>query len=710
MDMDSPAHQLSSRKHLRSSDDESSDWSSDISGQFDDAEEAQADDHRSPPAKLTKRRRSNDWPLPEEAADYGSHDRRTHRGENGSRSVSGNGSGYKASPRASPRGSLASLRARHPRGRTSRFIEATMSDSVSEKPPSIYFQEQENKNAGMQHRSSGIFRFGKAIASAFNPFGGWGRNSEEAPNKSPQKDVIHQAEQAYAELKKAGYKGTNKGHYTEGLGVNAALADQTWRSIQQKMEHGSPVKEPYRHPIDQVDRCAPSRSESSASKRSSLQDLRLPKSFFKSHGSPSAPSAVYCDRKSDEYESTGLRKQPSRRELSRQTKLLKKVSNLEDKLQRARRELRDLTGNEERITAPTVQPKTLNTEMDPASFPKKFVPGALPTLPSERLLDQKAAENETAGPAVTNLTALPSVDDRETFFFEESRLPHTPAKAQTTKRHLKGTQPSSMGKDRSSRKRKSSIPEPIHSGNSPQPSSTKGLDNHERDPELEVLIDSGLLSPPGKAKWPKSEAGESPGSAKRKQAIDHIALSTEHEEQEAGRISSATRNIKRSPYVQLRKVPGSSCSPSSKPNPPLRMRNSQTSTRPESSPAAVSDGDSRSNIWSTPLSALPNDSYREAFYHHPQRQLNPDRSPRTPTRSKTGPSRRRSGYLGDDDIPPVPPLPEELRLSAAKVNVNVNRSPKKRPLSAPMLSSSSASGPESVISGLEDYQWPEDIF
>jgi hypothetical protein len=48
-------------------------------------------------------------------------------------------------------------------------------------------------------------------------------------------DVINQAEQAYAELKKAGYKGTNKGHYTEGLGVNTTLADQTWRSIQHKM-------------------------------------------------------------------------------------------------------------------------------------------------------------------------------------------------------------------------------------------------------------------------------------------------------------------------------------------------------------------------------------------------------------------------------------------------------------------------------------------
>ncbi|KAK4861631.1 hypothetical protein LT330_003666 [Penicillium expansum] len=725
MDIDlSPAHQRSSRKHLRSSDDDSCDWSSDVSGQFDDAEEAHADDHRSPPTKLTKRRRSNDWPLPEEAADYGAHDRRTHRSENGSRNVSGNGPGYKASPRASPRGSLASLRARHaaasassprhPRGRTSRFVEATMSDSVSEKPPSIYFQEQENKNVGLQHRSSGIFRFGKAIASAFNPFGGWGRNSEESPNKSPQKDVIHQAEQAYAELKKAGYKGTNKGHYTEDLGVNTALADQTWRSIQQKMEHGSPVKEPYRHPTDQGNRGASLRSESSASKRSSLQDLRLPKSFFKSHGSPPASSAVYCDRTSDEYEPTGLRKQPSRRELSRQTKLLKKVSNLEDKLQRARRELRDLTGNEERIPAPIVQPKTLNTEMDPASFPRKFVPGALPTLPSERLLDQKAAENEASRSAAANVTALPSMDDCESFSFDESQLPPTPANAQSPKWRSKGTQPSSMGKDRSSRKRKSSIPESIDSGNPTQPSPTKGLHNHERDSELEVLIDSGLLSPPGKAKWPKSEAGESPGSAKRKQTIDHAAPPTEHEEKEAGGSASATRNIKRSPYVQPRKVSGTTRSPSSKPTTPLRMRKSQNSVRPASSPAAASDDDTRSNIWSTPLPALPNDSHREAFYHHPQRQLNPDRSPRTPTRSKTSPSRRRSGYLCDDDIPPVPPLPEELRSSAAKVKVNVNRSPKKRPVSAPVsapvLSPSSASGQESLISGLEDYRWPEDIF
>lgn len=719
MDIDpSPAHQRSSRKHLRSSDDGACDWSSDVSGQFDDAEEAHGDDHRSPPAKLPKRRRSNDWPLPEEGADYGTHDRRTQRGENGSRSVSGNGPGYKASPRASPRGSLASLRARHAaasassprrsRGRTSRFVEATMSDSVSEKPPSIYLQEQENKNSTLQHRSSGIFRFGKAIASAFNPFGGWGRNSEGSPNKSPQKDVINQAEQAYAELKKAGYKGTNKGHYTEDLRVDTTLADQTWRSIQHKMEHGSPVKDSYRHTMDQGNYGAHSRCESPASKRSSLQDLRLPKSFFKSHGSPSASPAVYCDRTSDEYEPTGLRKQPSRRELSRQTKLLKKVSNLEEKLQRARRELRDLTGNEERTPAPTAVPKTLNTEMDPALFPRKFVPGALPTLPSERLLDQQAAENGASDPGVANITALPSVDGRDTFSFEESRLPQTPSTAQSPKWRSKGIQPSSMGKDRSSRKRKSSIPESIDSGKPPQPSPTKGINDTEHDPELEV-IDSGLLSPPGKAKWPKSEAGSSPGSAKRKQAIDHAAPPTEHEEQEAGGSASATRNIKRSPYIQPREVSGTTRSPSSKPTTSLRMSKTQTNVRPASSPAAASDDDSCSNIWSTPLPA-PADSHREAFYHHPQRQINPNRSPRTPTRSKTSPSRRRSGYLVDDDIPPVPPLPEELRSSAAKVHAKADRSPKKRPVSAPVLSPSSASGAESMISGLEDYQWPDDIF
>jgi hypothetical protein len=716
MDMDidpSPADQRTSRKHLRSSSDDNCEWSSDVSGQFDDAEE-QGEGYRTPIANLAKRRRSNDWPLPEEGADYGTHDRRTHRSENGNLGVGGNGSAYRASPRASPRGSLASLRARHaaasassprrPRGRTSRFVEATMNDSVSERPPSIYFREQENKQAGHPNRPSGIFRFGKAIASAFNPFGGWGRNSEGSPNKSPQKDVINQAEKAYAELKKAGYKGTNKGYYTQDQGVNTALADQTWQSIQHKMPPGSPVKYSYRNSVERDENTFPARSDSSASKRSSLQDLRLPKSLFhRGHESPTAPTAVYCDRFSDESEHNGIRKQPSRRELSRQVKLLKKVSNLEDKLERARRELRDLTGNEERTPAPAPQPQMLNTEIDPASFPRKFVPGALPTLPSERLLDQQAAENQAPASDTANLTALPSMEDRDSFSFEEPRPAQSPAAAKSPKRRS-----SSMGKDRFSRKRKSPIPERVDSRNPLQPTTADGIANDKQVPENEDLTDLGRLSPPGKAKWLKSEAGESPGSAKRRQAADNAALSAgrekEEEEDDAG-SAHATRKVKRS----------TPRSPNSKPTTPLRMKPSRSNLRLMCSPAAASDVDARSDIWATPLPAPQSDSQRDTFYHHPQRQINPDRSPRTPTRSKTSPTRRRSAYRLDEDIPPVPPLPEELRSSAAKVNVSVNRSPKKRPVSAPefsppVLSPSSSSVVDSIISGLEDYNWPEDIF
>lgn len=709
MEVDRSPALRTSRKHLRSSDDDSNyDWGSDSSGQFDDADEIDPDDFRSPTGNTAKRRRSNDWPLPEEAADYGASERRNQRSETGHLSVGSIGASSRvsprASPRASPRGSLASLRARHAaassssprhlRGRTSRFVEATMSDSVSEKPPSIYFRDREHKSGNPQ-RSSGIFRFGKAIASAFNPFGGWNKH-EGSPTKSPQKDVINQAEQAYAELKKAGYKGTNKGHYIQTHGIDCAAADKTWQSIQDKMEHSSPVKNGRRGSID---RGIHSRSDSGASKRSSLQDLRLPKSLFhKSHESPSASQAtIYCDRTSEESE-TGLRKQPSRRELSRQTKLLKKVSNLEDKLDRARRELRELTGNETPILAPIPQPNTVNTEIDPASFPRKFVPGALPTLPSERLLNQQACETVASGSNFGGLTALPSMEDRESFSFEEIRSAPSPAVAKHTKRRSKETWPSPLGKDSLSRKRKSPIPEPIDSRKPPQPSSADCIDGLEY-PEFEDLIDFGLLSPPGRAKWQKSDAGSSPGSAKRRQTTDQ-SQSAEPNTKPAQESPSARG--KRSLYISPQKLSATNCSPSPKPIPHgILLRRSDSTRQLASSPPFASE--EPVDMWSSPA-ASPDKSHSD-FYLHSQPNLDPDRSPRTPTRSKTSPSRSARSRR-HDDIPPVPPLPEELRSSAAKV---YPKSPRKRPVSAPVFSPT-ATSTEPMVPGVENYQWPDDIF
>ncbi|KAJ5091701.1 hypothetical protein NUU61_006571 [Penicillium alfredii] len=727
VDPDPTQQQRPSRKHLRSSDDEDGDldWSSDMSGRFDDAEEE--DDYRSPSAKSVKRRRSNDWPLPEEGADYG-HERRHMR------AGAGLSAAFKASPRASPRASLASLRARHaaasnsPRhhrkGRQSRFVEASMSDSVSEKPPSIYFRD--SKPAGPQHRQSGIFRFGKAIASAFNPFGGWGKTSpESSTNSQSQQDVLNQAEQAYAELKQAGYKGTNKGAYARDLHVNPALADQTWQDIQDKVEYGTAIGDPHRFSVDHGDRTAPARPESGASKRSSFQDLRKGIPFIRSQESSPAPAAFSYDRTSEDSENPGLHRQKSRKELSRQTKLLKRVSNLEEKLTRARRELRELTGNEERMPAPTPQPKSLSMDMDPAEYPRKFVPGALPTLPSERLLDQQATASESTEPVAEELTALPSLEGQASNLEESRPAPSTVA-AKSPKRRSKELRPSSaMGKDRSSRKRKSPIPEPLASRNPPpQPRSKNSIDqdnDEDYSAERQQLTESGLLSPPRQAKWQKFEAGDSPGSVERKKRVaDPSSPAARLAYHQPASPAGAMR--KRSPYARQPRTfsPGPSRSPSSKTTthspPALRMRQGRSNLRlvsPGIRSIPDSEGAVSDEIGFSPSPVRPNVS--RPFYLQQHCTLDPDRSPsrRPVSLSTLSPSRAR-GYVHDDDIPPVPPLPKELLVNAAKVH----KSPtKKRPRSAPNpiaavtpLQPQTSSTRNSQQADKAGFQWPEDFF
>ncbi|KAJ5651020.1 uncharacterized protein N7484_004743 [Penicillium longicatenatum] len=683
MDIDSvPAQQRSSRKHLRSSDDDDNDldWSSDVSGQFDDAEEPDLEDCKSPSAKSAKRRRSNDWPLPDEAADYGSNGSRSSR--NGNTSL---GPNYKASPRASPRGSAASLRNRHkastnsPRyhlTRRSRFVEANMSDSVSEKPPSIYLRE--SKGPGSQNRASGIFRFGKAIASAFNPFGGWSKTSPENANKSPQKDALTQAEEAYANLKRAGYKGTNKGSYMQSQNVNPSSADQTWQAIQDKMGYGSPKRDagfqctplsPIRSPL---------RSPSKSSKRSSFQDLRIP--FMKTHEQPPATSAC-LDHPSEDSENQGIRRQKSRKELSRESKLLKKVSNLEDKLERARRELRHISGNEERLPSPTLDYRPMSLEMDPGSYPRKFVPGALPTVPSERLLDQQPVSQSP---------------ELQAFVSEEGRgvSPESQSTAKSPKRR-----PSSMGKESSSRKRKSTVPEPIASRKPLQPNPTDHID--ERPSEFDYLIDAGLLSPP-RSKLQKFETGDSPGSVERKRH-DHGASAAQ----------DADSMHRRSSYVTRKPSPSANRSPMSKNirSPPrLRMQRNRSELRSSFSTTYTTPtlkSDPIAYDFSSP--PPPSIEAHQAFYLQPHRQIDPDHPARgSPTKARPSP-RRRHSY--DMDIPPVPPLPKELRMNAIKVT----ESPTKphnpvRDSAPPVLSQQILPGLNDQASKEERFLWPEDIF
>ncbi|KAJ5166810.1 uncharacterized protein N7482_005591 [Penicillium canariense] len=722
----SPAQQRTSRKHLRSSDEDgNSDWSSDVSGRFDDAaEEPELQDYKSPSAKSVKRRRSNDWPLPEEAADYGHHDRRTVRNGHTTAAL---GPGYKVSPRASPRTSAASLRGRlggvptnSPRtrlGRRSRFVEATMSDSVSEKPPSIFMHD--GKPAGPRHRQSGIFRFGKAIASAFNPFGGWGKSSPENVNPQPPTDALSQAEQAYAELKKAGYKGTNKSAHMQSHNashgvVDPANADRTWQAIQEKMDYGSTMGGAAVQTGDRVDIHTPSRSTSKSSKRSSFQDLRsLGLPFMRQHDPPSSTS-IYQERTSEESnENTGLRKQKSRKELSRQTKLLKKVSNLEDKLERARRELRQLSGSAEPLPAPTPDPKSRSMDMDPGSYPRKFVPGALPTLPSERLLDQQAMMAESPESYAAELTAFPSLEGRGSASLEDSQSAQSTTGVRSPSRRPRESRPSSTSKESPSRKRKSPVPEPIAS-RPPiygQPNPTRRIDtdidiniDNDRDDDRPPkhdndLIDFGLLSPPRQAKWQKFEAGDSPGSIERKRNVDLFA-------QEAPGSMH-----KRSPSAQPRSSPAATRSPKSKAvrsPPPLRMKRGHSHLRSVSPAFAAAAPESYATATPDVFSSSPApNEIHHAFYLQQHCQLDPDRSPSS-SPSKSSPSRKRRWQ--DRDIPPVPPLPKELLLDAAKVNESPRKKSSTAKNRAAALEAQTSSVQNQQTSGAEKYSWPDDIF
>lgn len=714
MDVDpSLVQQRSSRKHLRSSSDDTNlAWSSDESGRFDDADERELEAFKSPSAKSAKRRRSNDWPLPDEAADYGHHDRRARNGGGG---LGANlATAYKSSPRASPRGSS---RARHSTaasnsphnllGRQSRFVEATMIDSVSEKPPSIFMQEK--KQAAAQNRGSGIFRFGKAIASAFNPFGGWGKSSPENVNKSPQKDALTQAEQAYAELKKAGYKGTNKGSYLESANVDQAQAGHTWQDIQEKMLYGNSTSHcGETHGLDTPLR-SPQRSPTKSSKRSSFQDLRsmgLP--FMRPHEQVTTAPPTYQDQSSEDLEPNGLRRQKSKKEINRQAKLVKKVSNLEDKLDRARRELRELSGNEERVPAPipeSTESLRMSVDMDPGSYPRKFVPGALPTLPSERLLGQQDPESKSPEPEMDGVTALPSMEGRGSISLEEPLRSPSSSPTKTPKGRSK-SRPSSMGKESSSRKRKTPVPEPIASRNPIQPTSTDCHDDILQPPELEQLIDFGLLSPPRQTKWQKFDAGDSPGSVERKQntGVDHSTAG------EAGLMH------RRSPSVQPRPSPspGLNRSPSkaARSPPPLRMRRGHSNLRSASPTHAISKSREAS---SDCLSPSPPLDTHNAFYLQQQRSLDPDRTPRSssPTKSTGSPSRpthtrRRSRQ--EEDIPPVPPLPKELLGDAAKVIRSPSKKKNSRNGVTSVLEPQSPSAQNRQSDLLADCPWPSDMF
>ena len=304
-------------------------------------------------------------------------------------------------------------------------------------------------------KSSGIVRFGKSLASAFNPFnvfGKWHPSQEEA---SPQKDEVKErAEEAYAQLKKSGFKGTRpyesstvrhnptKAEDIRKLEDISKLFDEdTLRGPQQTGTVRASVD--LRNLFDRDSRqssvetssknssqrllfggedavlLSPSliaggsiNSSASVSPKKSSRHIRRPSipnlQKMKSHlslkraASPAPPNLPVKDHLPD---SNGIRSHASSKDLRKQQKLVKRVSDLETQLDAARRKL---------ATSINDTPPPVPSVPSPFKHRQPFTPGRLPTLPSERLL------NRDGGLAVSEDGELSSNDQANGSGWESS--------------------------------------------------------------------------------------------------------------------------------------------------------------------------------------------------------------------------------------------------------------------------------------------------
>ena len=311
-------------------------------------------------------------------------------------------------------------------------------------------------------RPIGIRRFGKTLATALKPTSALQRSSSRSSERPRARvsqeqqrldDQRTRAEAAYAKLKKNEYPGTrptltphastlrlNLGESTEyqALLKRNSYADRIGDSVgpgsnrnrpiehtlksEQAVRPGSDQNPHVMHDAESEPSVPSSRQDhqvvpsietittqnqllSPPALENSLLSLKKVKSYFRLPNSksrslsPSRPAIVSPEKPVDPLKGTFLKESPSKRDLKKQKKLMNKISNLEDKLAHAKRNLR-LT-LEEAPPIPNLPAAYSRVTEDPASSamsastlrtvsagrPAKFVPGLLPTLPSERLFN-----------------------------------------------------------------------------------------------------------------------------------------------------------------------------------------------------------------------------------------------------------------------------------------------------------------------------------
>ncbi|KAF2397101.1 hypothetical protein EJ06DRAFT_161056 [Trichodelitschia bisporula] len=301
--------------------------------------------------------------------------------------------------------------------RPSRFREGSMADRASEEPPTAFIAPPSSdwdypmKDYGSQRgrtasprfihrpvhhtrasvshsttttttdesgatRQSGIFRFGRSVAASFNPVRIWQSVSNRWDNAKEEllteaemerKRLLERqvrAEQAYAELKASTARPSHDANRDSGI----AMDDTPRASLDNKKRAEEPTpRRTFHFRTPSLTNLKRIRSEVSLHKRS-VSGSESPSKDHETPGPGSMPAHE-------------LRRQPSKKDLVKQRKLTKRISDLETKLELARRELNSAMTHPPLPATPQVTPRAAP---GPSAWKRSFAP--MPSLPSERLL------------------------------------------------------------------------------------------------------------------------------------------------------------------------------------------------------------------------------------------------------------------------------------------------------------------------------------
>ncbi|KAL9006898.1 MAG: hypothetical protein Q9188_000353 [Gyalolechia gomerana] len=437
------------------------------------------------------------------------------------------------------------------RPRPSKFLEGSMNDRVSARPPSIYTRDEaameqyhdhkfarglgsndssnaEDKkyfDAGIEtSKPSGMYRFGRALVSAFNPVSVWqginGIWKEKEQQSHPDTKLLQEhklkAEKTYAEMKQYGFKGIRPSltqTASEGQSIltsrnsQSDALDSSLRSSDAGLDRPCPSTT-FKHgrptPTGSEDLLIPptlmeaprvttpatygkdGHRASLNIRRPSVQSLKKVKSHIqlpstKRKAADAALLSPSLDAISKEKHIQALRRQPSKKDVAKRQKLSKQVSNLEGKLKAARRELE--LCNAETSDVPEIS----------KSARKAFVPGTLSSLPSESNINPKN----------TNVIAQDSGPDRQPPSSRRISNQNSIPKKQAVKGPKLATKPRLNKLESSGRKRKSSNDRGPDSSYKP-----KGNMDHGSDSDLSV---SAKKTPCARKSQKLDESSAKPG-------------------------------------------------------------------------------------------------------------------------------------------------------------------------------------------------------